>query len=169
MPHFLRWASRLARGKNQGNIGLSFHGGSGRISGNTPWNDVPENKQAEINSVNMIRSIGRNLLVATLGLGLAGTSLAHPEVPTDPFEIATRLEARLASGDGVLMPDATREFVRFAGTVDLEIGDWPQEFRSRAGREICVSVSPVTGFYEFSVGTAGTTVQKESPVPSENS
>ena len=66
-----------------------------------------------------------------------------------PFSMCSRLEERLASGEGVLLPDADAELVRFAGTVDLAEGDWPDEFRTRTGQRICVAVSPFTGCYEF--------------------
>ena len=66
-----------------------------------------------------------------------------------PFALAARLEARMASGAGVLLPDAERELSRFAGTVDLARGDWPAAFLARAGETIGVAVSPFTGNYEF--------------------
>ena len=82
---------------------------------------------------------------------LAAASWAHAGdvSPDSPFGLASRLEARLATGDGVALPDAEREFVRFAGVVDLSDGDWPAEFLAKAGQTVCVAVSPVTGCYEF--------------------
>ena len=82
---------------------------------------------------------------------LAAASWAHggDVSPASPFGLASRLEARLAAGDGVAFPDAEREFVRFAGVVDLSDGDWPAEFLAKAGQTVCVAVSPVTGCYEF--------------------
>lgn len=59
------------------------------------------------------------------------------------------LEARIAAGDGITLPDADRELVRFAGTADFAEGDWPAEFLARAGQAVRVAVSPVTGCYEF--------------------
>ncbi len=55
----------------------------------------------------------------------------------------------MAAGDGVTLPDADLELVRFAGRVDLARGDWPEAFGVRAGRTICVAVSPFSGNYEF--------------------
>ena len=66
-----------------------------------------------------------------------------------PFAMCSLLEARLAAGDGVTLPDADRELVRFAGTIDVSEDGWPAEFLARAGQTICVAVSPATGRYEF--------------------
>ena len=60
-----------------------------------------------------------------------------------------RLEKRMAAGDGATLPDAERELARFAGTIDLVRGNWPEAFFARAGETICVAVSPFTGCYEF--------------------
>ena len=69
--------------------------------------------------------------------------------PMTAMEIAARLEARAAAGEGVLLPDADAELVRHAGTIDLAKGDWPEAFLSHAGETICVAVSPFNGDYEF--------------------
>ena len=90
----------------------------------------------------------RLCLVAAAGL-LATAVSARATEPASPFELCSRLEARLVAGDGVLLPDAQSELVRFAGTIDLAEGDWPAEFLARAGRSVCVAVSHETGFYEF--------------------
>ena len=66
-----------------------------------------------------------------------------------PSELAAHLEERMAAGDGIMLPDANLELVRFAGTVDLARGDWPESFVARSGETICVAVSPLTGYYEF--------------------
>ena len=66
-----------------------------------------------------------------------------------PLAMCAALEARMAAGDGVTLPDADAEIVRHAGTVDLSRGEWPEVFLSRAGGTICVAVSPFTGCYEF--------------------
>ena len=79
------------------------------------------------------------LLLAPLARGAASS----------PLGIALALEARMAAGDGVTLPDPATELVRHAGTVDLSEGDWPAAFHARAGETICVAVSPFTGDYEF--------------------
>ncbi len=66
-----------------------------------------------------------------------------------PSSMASRLEARMAAGDGVTLPDANAELAWFSGTVDLAEGDWPEAFVVRAGETVCVAVSPFTGCYEF--------------------
>ena len=66
-----------------------------------------------------------------------------------PLTMAATLEARMAAGDGVTLPDPATEIVRHAGTADLARGDWPAAFLARAGGTICVAVSPFTGNYEF--------------------
>ena len=71
------------------------------------------------------------------------------EQASSPLGIATRLEARMAAGDGVTLPDPATEVVRRAGTVDLARGNWPDAFTARAGETICVAVSSFTGNYEF--------------------
>ena len=83
---------------------------------------------------------------------LALTALAaRAEAGTveSPLTMAATLEARMAAGDGVTLPDPATEIVRHAGTIDLARGDWPAAFRARAGETICVAVSPFTGNYEF--------------------
>ena len=66
-----------------------------------------------------------------------------------PLEMCLRLESRMAAGDGVTLPEADRELARFAGSADLERGDWPAAFAARAGETIRVAMSPLTGCYEF--------------------
>ena len=73
---------------------------------------------------------------------------AHGEAAS-PLEMCSRLEARMAAGDGVTLPEADRELARFAGSADLEHGDWPAAFAARAGETIRVAMSPLTGCYEF--------------------
>ena len=83
---------------------------------------------------------------------LALTALAaRAEAGTveSPLAMAATLEARMAAGDGVTLPDPATEIVRHAGTIDLARGDWPAAVRARAGETICVAVSPFTGNYEF--------------------
>ena len=63
-----------------------------------------------------------------------------------PSELAAHLEEKMAAGDGIMLPDANLELVRFAGTVDLARGDWPESFVARSGETICVAVSPLTGY-----------------------
>ena len=79
------------------------------------------------------------LVAALLARGEAGSPLA----------MCAALEARMAAGDGATLPDADAELVRFAGTVDLARGDWPEAFAARAGETVCVAVSPFTGCYDF--------------------
>ena len=80
----------------------------------------------------------------------AFVSLARGAERADgPFALAAALEARLAAGDGALLPDAERALARHAGTVDLARGDWPEAFAERAGETVRVTVSPFTGCYEF--------------------
>jgi hypothetical protein len=84
---------------------------------------------------------------------LALTALAaRAEAGTveSPLTMAATLEARMAAGDGVTLPDPATEIVRHAGTIDLARGDWPAAFRARAGETICVAVSPFTGHPEES-------------------
>ena len=68
---------------------------------------------------------------------------------TSPLAMCLRLEKRIAAGDGITLPDAEREIARFAGTVDLSRGDWPETFFAHEGETVCVAVSPFTGNYEF--------------------
>jgi hypothetical protein len=91
----------------------------------------------------MTRILPPLVLCAAAGLAVAGGP------PASPTEAAARLEARMAAGEGVLLPDADAELVRHAGTIDLAEGDWPEAFLSRAGGTICVAVSPLTGDYGF--------------------
>lgn len=90
----------------------------------------------------------RRFALATALLPLLAAPARGGETAS-PFALAARLEARMASGAGVLLPDAERELSRFAGTVDLARGDWPAAFLARAGETIGVAVSPFTGNYEF--------------------
>ena len=66
-----------------------------------------------------------------------------------PVGMCSRLEARMAAGDGITLPDPDAELAGFAGTVDLARGEWPEAFAARAGETVCVAVSPFTGCYEF--------------------
>ena len=91
----------------------------------------------------------RRLGVLARALPLLLAALAHGEKAASPFALARELEARMAAGEGMLLPDADAEFVRNAGTVDLSEGDWPAAFLARAGETIGVAVSPFTGNYEF--------------------
>ena len=91
----------------------------------------------------MTRILPPLVLCAAAGLAVAGGP------PASPTEAAARLEARMAAGEGVLLPDADAELVRHAGTIDLAEGDWPAAFHARAGGTICVAVSPLTGDYGF--------------------
>ena len=93
----------------------------------------------------------RPLLLALCVAAFAAAPMARGSEPSpsSPVSVAARLEARLASGDGVMLPDAERELLRFAGIVDLADGDWPAEFLARAGRTVRVAVSPFSGCYEF--------------------
>lgn len=88
------------------------------------------------------------LLLAAATACLAVSGMVRGDV-LSPFSLAARLEARIASGDGITLPDAELEIVRHAGTVDLARGEWPEAFRARAGETVCVAVSPFTGCYEF--------------------
>ena len=74
---------------------------------------------------------------------------AHATEVDSPLSLAARLEARMAAGDGVTLPDPATEIVRYAGTADLAHGEWPEAFGAHAGETICVAVSPFTGNYEF--------------------
>ncbi len=76
-------------------------------------------------------------------------TVASAAAVDSPFAMCSLLEARIAAGDGITLPDADRELVRFAGTADFAEGDWPAEFLARAGQAVRVAVSPVTGCYEF--------------------
>ena len=87
--------------------------------------------------------------IPALVLCCAAATATGAESAASPFAMCSRLESRIAAGDGVTLPDADRELVRFAGTADLADGDWPGEFLARAGRTVCVAVSPHTGCYEF--------------------
>ena len=88
----------------------------------------------------------RPVLCAALFAAAAG---AAADAPHSPFAMCSRLEARLAAGDGVTLPDADAELAHFAGMVDLSDGDWPDAFLARVGETVCVAVSPITGCYEF--------------------
>ncbi|MBQ6104000.1 MAG: hypothetical protein IJL06_10055 [Kiritimatiellae bacterium] len=79
---------------------------------------------------------------------LVAALLARGETGS-PLAMCAALEARMAAGDGVTLPDADAELVRHAGTVDVAHGDWPEAFAARAGETVCVAVSPFTGCYEF--------------------
>ena len=79
----------------------------------------------------------------------AAVASARPEEISSPLAMAHELESRMAAGDGVTLPDPATEIVRHAGTVDLARGDWPAAFHARAGKTVCVAVSPFTGNYEF--------------------
>ena len=92
--------------------------------------------------------------IPALVLCCAAAAAAAAESAASPFALCSRLEARIAAGDGIALPDAGRELVRFAGTVDLADGDWPGEFLARAGRTVCVAVSPHTGCYEGATVTS---------------
>ena len=83
--------------------------------------------------------------LAAILLGWAACAVAVES----PFGMARSLEARMAAGDGVTLPDANVELVRHAGIANLAEGDWPEAFLARAGGTICVAVSPFTGCYEF--------------------
>lgn len=45
---------------------------------------------------------------------------AGADSPRTPFDLARTLEARIAAGDGAMLPDPGRELARFAGTVDTD-------------------------------------------------
>ncbi|MBR1835660.1 MAG: hypothetical protein IJ783_00065, partial [Kiritimatiellae bacterium] len=79
-----------------------------------------------------------------------------PAAPDSPLALAAALERAIVSGEGIALPAADVSVVLKAGSVDLGLGDWPEEFLSRAGETVCVSVSPETGFYEFSDETGET-------------
>ena len=91
----------------------------------------------------MTRILSPLVLCAAAGLAAADAP------PASPSEAAARLEARMAAGEGVLLPDADAELVRHAGTIDLAEGDWPAAFHAHAGETVCVAVSPTTGDYGF--------------------
>ncbi len=91
----------------------------------------------------MPRFLASILLCATMVAAASGSS------PASPSGMASALEGRIVSGEGVTLPDAEREIARAAGTVDLAAGDWPDAFLVRAGEKVCVAVSPFTGCYEF--------------------
>ena len=91
----------------------------------------------------MTRILSPLVLCAVAGLAVADAP------PASPSEAAARLEARMAAGEGVLLPDADAELVRHAGTIDLAEGDWPAAFHAHAGETVCVAVSPTTGDYGF--------------------
>jgi len=61
-------------------------------------------------------------------IALAATPRPCSADASSPFGLAARLESRIAAGDGIMLPDAALELVRFAGTADLADGDWPGEF-----------------------------------------
>ncbi|MBR1837162.1 MAG: hypothetical protein IJ783_07720, partial [Kiritimatiellae bacterium] len=86
---------------------------------------------------------------AALAAALAGLPVP-PAAPDSPLALAAALERRIVSGEGIALPAADVSVVLKAGSVDLGLGDWPEEFLSRAGETVSVSVSPETGFYEFS-------------------
>ena len=77
------------------------------------------------------------------------TAVAAAAEPRAPLDLARALEARMASGDGITLPDALVDVARHAGTIDLDEGAWPQAFLARRGETIAVAVSPTTGNYEF--------------------
>ena len=56
------------------------------------------------------------LLCATMVASASGSS------PASPSGMASALEGRIVSGEGVTLPDAEREIARAAGTVDLAAG-----------------------------------------------
>ena len=89
------------------------------------------------------------LLPALAAALLAATAASASADAASPLAMCAQLEARMASGDGVTLPDADAEIVHFAGTVDLADGDWPDAFLARVGERVCVAVSPFTGCYEF--------------------
>ncbi len=96
------------------------------------------------------RGEGVKRLVAVAAFVAAmSASGVQAEQATSPLGIATSLEARMAAGDGVMLPAPAMEVVRRAGTVDLACGTWPDVFTARAGETICVAVSSFTGNYEF--------------------
>ena len=96
---------------------------------------------------------------------LAAVVAARASEVSSPVAMAAALEARMAAGDGVTLPDAGRELVRHAGTIALARGEWPEEFAERAGETVLVAVSPFTGCYEFfdARGKAFWTVVPVSP------
>ena len=85
------------------------------------------------------------LLLLCVATGLVGAGAP----PVSPFDMALRLESRMAAGDGVTLPDPATDVPRNAGTIDLACGEWPAAFHARAGEAVCVAVSPFTGNYEF--------------------
>ena len=87
----------------------------------------------------------RRLVAALLAAGAVSAAGAVES----PSGMCAALEARMAAGDGVTLPDPDAEIVRFAGTVDLACGDWPEAFVAREGETVCLTVSPFTGCYEF--------------------
>ena len=94
----------------------------------------------------MTRPILRPVLAAAL---LAATAVPASADAASPLAMCAHLEARMTAGDGITLPDADAEFAHFAGTVDLGEGDWQDAFLARAGKTVCVAVSPFTGCYEF--------------------
>ena len=74
---------------------------------------------------------------------------APPCAPLSPADLARALEARVVSGEGAVFPDPDKALVLLAGSVRLDVGDWPEPFIERAGETISASISPDSGLYEF--------------------
>ena len=64
----------------------------------------------------MPRFLASILLCATMVAAASGSS------PALPSGMASALEGRIVSGEGVTLPDSEREIARAAGTVDLAAG-----------------------------------------------
>ena len=55
------------------------------------------------------------------------------ETPQSPLDMARILEARIAGGEGIMLPDPDLEIPHGAGILDLDAGAWPQPFLDRIG------------------------------------
>ena len=89
-----------------------------------------------------------SILLVSLSLCLAFPARGA-DAPDGPLDLARRLEARMAAGEGVMLPDADAALERPCGAIDPASGAWPDAFLDRLGQRIFVAVSPETGAYEF--------------------